>query len=97
MFSQVQAVYKALRHDLTEATRAMAKRSSDDLKKLASLQSTLVSSPRSQLERTRIQRDLFPVSPTTRRHYRRHRTTYKSLLLPSSAPNKSARSVKEQL
>lgn len=33
------------RHDLTETTRAMAKRGSDDLKKLAALQSTLVSLP----------------------------------------------------
>ena len=30
------------RHDLTETTRAMVKRGSDDLKKLASLQVTLV-------------------------------------------------------
>jgi hypothetical protein len=30
-------------HDLTETTRAMAKRGSDDLKKLAALQATLVS------------------------------------------------------
>lgn len=30
------------RHDLTETTRAMVKRGSDDLKKLASLQATLV-------------------------------------------------------
>ena len=31
------------RHDLTETTRAMAKRGTDDLKKLAALQATLVS------------------------------------------------------
>jgi hypothetical protein len=30
------------RHDLTETTRAMVKRGSDDLKKLATLQATLV-------------------------------------------------------
>ena len=30
------------RHDLTESTRAMAKRGSDDLKKLAAMQATLV-------------------------------------------------------
>ena len=30
------------RHDLTETTRAMAKRGSDDLKKLAAMQATLV-------------------------------------------------------
>ncbi len=29
-------------HDLTESTRAMAKRGSDDLKKLAAMQTTLV-------------------------------------------------------
>jgi hypothetical protein len=31
-------------HDLTETTRAMTKRGSDDLKKLAALQATLVRS-----------------------------------------------------
>lgn len=31
------------RHDLTETTRAMAKRGSEDLKKLTGLQATLVS------------------------------------------------------
>lgn len=30
------------RHDLTETTRAMTKRGSDDLKKLSALQATLV-------------------------------------------------------
>jgi len=30
------------RHDLTETTRAMTKRGSEDLKKLAALQATLV-------------------------------------------------------
>ena len=35
-------VHSALSHDLTESTRAMAKRGSDDLKKLAALQATLV-------------------------------------------------------
>lgn len=31
------------RHDLTESTREMAKRGTDDLKRLATMQSTLVS------------------------------------------------------
>ncbi len=30
------------RHDITETTRAMTKRGSDDIKKLAALQATLV-------------------------------------------------------
>jgi hypothetical protein len=33
------------RHDLTETTRAMAKRGSDDLKKLAGIQATVVNAP----------------------------------------------------
>lgn len=33
-------------HDLTESTRAMAKRGSDDLKKLAALQASLVRATR---------------------------------------------------
>ena len=37
------ALLIAFRHDLTDTTRAMAKRGSEDLKKLSSLQTSLVS------------------------------------------------------
>ena len=35
-------VSAVIRHDLTESTRAMAKRGSDDLKRLAAMQAVLV-------------------------------------------------------
>lgn len=52
--SDLKGAYSSLipadSHDLTEATRAMAKRGSDDLKKLAALQAPLVRASRADDE-----------------------------------------------
>ncbi len=77
----------AFSHDLTESTRAMAKRGSDDLKKLATLQATLVRpTHHPPLHRTHD----HPSSRGTRPHCRRPLTTSNFPLSPSSARSRSA-------
>jgi hypothetical protein len=81
------------RHDLTETTRAMAKRGSEDLKKLSGLQSSLV----------RVSYNIFLLgynitfSRIRRPHCKRHLMTCSFHWLRSSVHSKSAQKDKGQL
>ena len=84
----------AYRHDLTDTTREMAKRGTDDLKKLALLQSDLVRVHFRWLPLSSNLSYPFPVRSHARKLLcRRHRTTFSSRSSRSSARSKSARSV----